>query len=474
MADLIQSAAMVKPSQRQLVWNDLEFYAFVHFSVNTFTDREWGLGNEDPSIFDPEDMDAEQWVEVCKSAGMRGLILTCKHHDGFCLWPSRHTQHSVRQSPWKLGKGDVVKEVSDACRAHGLKFGIYLSPWDRHDGRYGTDSYNTYFKNQLRELLTNYGDIFCVWFDGACGEGPNGQKQIYDWDGYYQVIRELQPGAVICVCGPDVRWVGNEAGHCRESEWSVVPETLRDCEKIQEKSQHADDDQFRKRRSEDQDLGSREVIRNAGNLIWYPAEVNTSIRPGWFYHSHEDDKVKSVHDLLEIYYSSVGGNANFLLNVPPDKRGRIHEKDATRLKELGEVLTCTFQNNLAADASATASECMDNEHKPANLFDGNPDTFWSPNLGSEQAYVDIDFKEEKTFNLIMLTEQIQTGQRIEVFKIECREANGWREFCRGTIIGHKRILRFEEVSSRYIRITIVESRWCPALSSFEAYLGSNV
>ncbi len=451
----------------------MEFYAFIHFTVNTFTDKEWGLGNEDPSIFDPQDLDTEQWVQVCKAAGMRGLILTCKHHDGFCLWPSKYTEHSVKKSPWKQGNGDVVKELSDACRRHGLQLGIYLSPWDRHDNRYGTDEYNTYFKNQLRELLTNYGDIFSVWFDGACGEGPNGKRQVYDWDGYYQVIRKLQPGAVISVCGPDVRWIGNEAGHCRESEWSVVSETLLDCEKIQEKSQHADDAEFRHRiRTEDEDLGSREVICSAGNLVWYPAEVNTSIRPGWFYHANEDDKVRSVEELLDIYYKSVGGNATFLLNIPPDKRGRIHEADEKRLRELGWILRSTFQDNLALGSSAAASESMDDDHTAANLLDGNPDTFWCPRPGTEQASIEIDLGDEKRFNHLVLKEHIQSGQRIERFKIECRKDSGaWREISRGTIIGHKRILRFDEITARSIRITIMESRWYPTLSSFEVYLG---
>jgi alpha-L-fucosidase len=262
--DKIIQAAKVVPSKRQLEWQEMEFYAFIHFTVNTYTDMEWGLGTESPEIFNPTEFDADQWVEVCKSAGMKGLILTCKHHDGFCLWPSRYTEHSVKNSPWKDGKGDIVREVSDACRRGGIKFGVYLSPWDRHEQKYGTDEYNDFFKNQLRELLTEYGDVFCVWFDGACGEGPNGKRQVYDWEGYYSVIRELQPDAVISVCGPDVRWCGNEAGHCRPSEWSVVPATLRDEESIQDNSQKVDDGEFAKRINfQDDDLGSRKMIMDA-------------------------------------------------------------------------------------------------------------------------------------------------------------------------------------------------------------------
>lgn len=281
MHNFIEYAANIKPSERQLAVQEMEFYAFFHFTINTFTDMEWGTGKEDPAWFNPEQLDADQWVEACISAGMRGLILTCKHHDGFCLWPSRYTEHTVRNSPWRSGLGDVVKEVADACRRGGIKFGIYLSPWDRHEPSYGDSArYNQFFLNQLRELLTGYGDLFCVWFDGACGEGPNGKRQEYDWEAYYSLIRELQPNAAISVCGPDIRWCGNEAGHCRESEWSVVPSSLRQNEAIQEKSQQADDREFARRyESDEEDLGSRDVIQGEQELVWYPAEVNTSIRP---------------------------------------------------------------------------------------------------------------------------------------------------------------------------------------------------
>lgn len=267
--DLIRQAVTVRPSPRQLAWQQLEFCAFVHFGINTFTDREWGDGTEDPALFCPEDLDADQWVRAIRSAGMRGVILTCKHHDGFCLWPSACTDHSVRSSPWMQGKGDVVGLLSRACRRAGLKFGVYLSPWDRHDPRYGTGKpYDDYYTAQLTELATQYGEIFCFWFDGACGEGQNGRKQEYDWERYYQVIRRYQPGATINVCGPDVRWCGNEAGHCRPSEWSVVPAALRDTGRIQARSQQADDGTFARRVDpQDQDLGSREAIRDAGPLV---------------------------------------------------------------------------------------------------------------------------------------------------------------------------------------------------------------
>ena len=325
----------IVPSERQLAFQRLEFYAFVHFTVNTFTDKEWGDGTESPDIFDPVSFDAEQWVKVVISAGMRGLILTCKHHDGFCLWDTRTTVHNVMNSPF--GR-DIVREVSDACNKHGIRFGVYLSPWDRNSSLYGKGrEYDDFFILQLTELLTNYGDIFSVWFDGACGEGPNGKKQYYDWERYYAVIRKLQPGACISVCGPDVRWCGNEAGHTRAAEWSVVPKRAADSEIISEKSQHEDSEEFRQRRvdARDTDLGSRQMLKDEQELIWYPAEVNTSIRPGWFWHESENDKVKSLRELADIYIRSVGGNCTFLLNIPPTTSGLFHENDVRRLAELG-------------------------------------------------------------------------------------------------------------------------------------------
>ncbi|MGB4647995.1 MAG: alpha-L-fucosidase, partial [Acetivibrionales bacterium] len=338
MRNLDRRLIQVVPSRRQLEHQQLEFYSFVHFTVNTFTGKEWGDGSESPSIFNPVKFDAQQWVDAVKSAEMRGLILTCKHHDGFCLWPSKYTKHTVAYSPYKNGKGDIVKEVSDACRKAGIKFGVYLSPWDRNNPAYGSGKpYDDYFVNQLTELLTNYGEIFSVWFDGACGEGINGKKQVYDWERYYEVVRKLQPNACISVCGPDIRWCGNEAGYTRKSEWSVVPARTRETELIADKSQKEDNESFRQREisASDQDLGSREILRDETDLIWYPAEVNTSIRPGWFYHEEEDDKVRPLEELINIYLNSVGGNATFLLNIPPTKDGLFHENDVKRLKELG-------------------------------------------------------------------------------------------------------------------------------------------
>lgn len=469
MLDLIRKAAMVKPSQRQLAWQQMEFNGFIHFTINTFTDREWGLGDEDPAIFNPRELDTDQWVTVCKAAGMKGLILTCKHHDGFCLWPSQYTEHSVKSSPWRDGQGDLVREVAESCRRAGLKLGIYLSPWDRHEKTYGDSAlYNEYYQKQLRELLTGYGEIFCVWLDGACGEGPNGKRQVYDWDGYYRVIRELQPRAVIAVCGPDIRWCGNEAGHCRKSEWSVVPAVLRDAEKVAERSQKEDTGEFSKRiNSGDEDLGSREAIQSAGELVWYPAEVNTSIRPGWFYHAREDSQVKPAEELLELYYNSVGGNANLLLNIPPDPRGLIHENDAACLQRFGRALEDAFTLNLAQTALAVASDSF-NQYEANNILDPNPDTFWRPREGTEAAWLEIDLNRKQTFDKIVLMEHIESsGQRVESFTLEIRGSHGWQTLYEGTVIGYKRICRFPCVTTRYLRLRINRSRWYPTIT----YLG---
>jgi alpha-L-fucosidase len=440
VSELIAKAARVVPSERQLAWQALEFQAFVHFGMNTFTDREWGQGTEDPKLFDPTDFDAGQWVEAVKAAGIRGLIVTAKHHDGFCLWPSRFTEHSVKNSPWKDGKGDVVGETAAACRKAGLKFGVYLSPWDRHEPSYGdSPKYNVHFKNQLRELLTRYGEVSEVWFDGACAEGPNGKRQVYDWAGYFALIRELQPGAVISIMGPDARWIGNEAGVTRESEWSVIPvigfDDLPD-EKNPGGIAHID--------AQAQDLGSMEkiaaVAKQGGRLLWYPGQVDVSIRPGWFYHAAEDDKVKTLDQLLDIYYTSVGGNAQLLLNIPPDKRGRIHENDARRLKELGDRLRATFAVNLAAGASNRRIRV------PA-LVEGSPSFLMEYDLGGQ-----------KLFNVAMLKEDLREGQRIEAFAFDVWDGIDWKEIARGTTVGWKKLLRFPAVESSKVRVRILNAR----------------
>lgn len=471
---ILQKAVAVKPSARQLAWQETEFYAFICFTVNTYTDKEWGDGTESPSIFNPTHFDAAQWVDTCQNAGMKGLILTAKHHDGFCLWPSRYTEHSVKHSPWRNGKGDIVGEVAKACRAAGLKFGVYLSPWDRHEPSYGdSPRYNTYFMNQLRELLAQYGELFSVWFDGACGEGPNGKKQEYDFQSFYRLVRELQPMACISVAGPDVRWCGNEAGHCRESEWSVVPAEAADPDAIAAKSQQEENLLFRAQINwSDQDIGSREKIRDAKHLIWYPAEVDTSIRPGWFYHKSGDDRLRSLANLVQLYFGSVGGNATLILNFPPDPRGLIHENDVARSAELGTLLRELFARNLAIDAkaSATHTRTRGGVYTPQQILDGRKDTCWMTEDGQKSAAVEFCLPEDRMFNVAMLQEAIgKAGQRVEKFRLSAEVDGHWKTIADSTVIGYKRLLRFPVVTAKKVRVEILESRICPTLSNFGLY-----
>jgi alpha-L-fucosidase len=445
---LLLKAAGVVPSERQLRWQALEFQAFVHFGMNTFTDREWGEGTEDPKLFDPTGFDAGQWVEAVKAAGIRGLIVTAKHHDGFCLWPSRFTDHSVGNSPWKGGRGDVVGEVAAACRRAGLAFGVYLSPWDRHEPSYGdSPRYNEHFKAQLRELLTRYGEISEVWFDGACGEGPNGKRQVYDWPGYYGLIRELRPDAVISIMGPDARWIGNEAGVTRESEWSVIPVVGFD-DSPDEKNPGG----IARLDAQAADLGSfgriAEVARRGGRLLWYPGQVDVSIRPGWFYHAAEDDKVKALDRLLDIYYTSVGGNAQLLLNVPPDKRGMINANDARRLKELGDRLRATFAVNLAAQARVTSAGGSAGPQRPGRRA-------LSPGGGTSWV---LDLAGPGRFNVAMLKEDLRSGQRIEAFALDVWDGRSWVEIARGTTVGWKKLLRFPTVEASRVRVRVLQAR----------------
>jgi len=459
LEDIIHKAARVTPTPRQMAWQRLEFQAFVHFGINTFTNLEWGDGTEDPGLFDPREFDADQWIRVFAAAGMRGVILTAKHHDGFCLWPSRHTEHSVKNSPWKGGKGDVVREVAEACRRGGLKFGIYLSPWDRHEPSYGdSPRYNRHFKKQLHELLTGYGPVSEVWFDGACGEGPNGKRQVYDWGGYYALVRRLQPAAVISIRGPDVRWCGNEAGHTRPSEWSVIPLAV-------DPSRHDWTDMTA------EDLGSRAKLEDASYLVWYPAQVNTSIRPGWFYHPEEDDKIKTLGHLRDIYFTSVGGNAQFLLNLPPDRRGLIHENDAARLREFGRRLRNDFTRNLAEGAAVTASAVhLKGQFLPLrNMLDGDTSTYWMPDAETKTVDLTFELARDVIFNCAALQEAIEVGQRIEDFSLEIWDGGEWREAAQASVVGYRRLLRFDSATTRRVRLRIRASRLSPALAEFGLY-----
>ncbi|MBK7289112.1 MAG: alpha-L-fucosidase [Chitinophagaceae bacterium] len=456
---IIKKAANVVPAARQLRWQQLELIAFFHFGMNTFTDREWGTGKEDPSIFNPTSLDARQWVQVAKNAGFKQIIFTAKHHDGFCLWPSKTTSHSVASSPWKKGLGDVVKEVAAACKEFGLGFGIYLSPWDMNAAVYGTDEYNDFFVTQLTELLTNYGRIDEVWFDGANGEGPNGKKQVYDFNRWYAVIRKLQPDATIAIMGPDVRWVGTETGYGRDQEWSVVPiDNLNPSITETNSQQTVTFKPAGDMRSDD--LGSRQKIMHAKGLVWYPAETDVSIRPGWFYHAEEDDKVKSPEKLLDIYFNSVGKNSVLLVNIPPDKKGMIHDSDISTLMKWKALRDEMFKNNLAKSATFSSNNGINTNL----LADENSTTYFTTKNKYEATVIDIDLKIPQLVNVVLLQEDISKGQRIEQFEVEALVNKKWRKIAAGSTVGYKRLIQFDTVHTKKLRLKIIASRLNPQFS----------
>lgn len=435
----IEMAARVVPSEKQLAWQQLELTAFIHFGINTFTDNEWGSGSEDPMLFNPTALDCEQWVQTLKKGGFKMVILTAKHHDGFCLWQTATTDHSVAHSPWREGKGDVVRELSDACRKHGMKFGVYLSPWDRNAPSYGdSPAYNALFIAQLTELLTNYGRVDEVWFDGACAEGPNGKRQIYDWESILATIHTLQPHAVTAIMGDDVRWVGNEGGRGRLTEWSATPYTP---------LSHNDGPTANAALGLEEmssDLGSRELVARAKGVYWYPSEVDVSIRPGWFYHEWQDDEVRSLANLVDIYYTSVGRNSVLLLNVPPDRRGLIHEIDAERIEALGNYIAENFSNSKVAG-----------EVYP-----------WHAEAGESLVY---EVESGAIINTLLISEDIERGQRVERFTIEAYTNGRWHHIAEGTTIGYKRLLRFSDCRAECIRVTINECRSTANISNVALY-----
>ena len=437
------------PSARHLAWHEMEYYAFIHFNMNTFTGREWGEGYEDAKQFNPTALDCRQWARTAKEAGMKGIIITAKHHDGFCLWPSKYTEHSVKNSPFRGGKGDVLKELSDACREAGLKFGVYLSPWDRNHPQYGTPAYNEFFKKQLTEVLTHYGPIFEVWFDGANGEGPNGRKQTYDWPGFIGVVRKYQPNAVIFSdAGPDIRWVGNESGFAGETNWSLLRR-----------------DEFYPGTPNTKDLPTGQE----NGTHWVPAECDVSIRPGWFYHAEEDSRVKSASQLMEIYYRSVGRNGSLLLNLPVDRRGLVHENDAAALMAFRSAREAAFAHDLAHGKRVAASEERGTEFAARNAVDGRPNSYWATSDGVTDAWLEVDLGHEEMVNRALVQEAITLGQRVEAFSIEAFTSGAWKTVAEGTTIGHKRILRFPSISASKIRLHIKQARACPAISNFSLY-----
>ena len=435
----VKLAAYVVPTESQYEWQQLELTAFIHFGINTFTGREWGDGSEDPNLFNPTDFDAEQWVESLQDAGFKMIILTAKHHDGFCLWPTQTTSHSVASSSWLNGKGDVVKAVKDACEKYDMKFGVYLSPWDRNAESYGdSPAYNNMFVQQLNELLTNYGEIHEVWFDGANGEGPNGKVQEYDWTRFYHVIDSLQPMAVKAIMGNDVRWVGNESGFGRETEWSVTP-----LQPDINKAMIAENSRLNISPTS-KDLGSNGLIEESKSIYWYPSEVDVSIRPGWFYHAEQDSQVKTLAQLVDIYFQSVGMNSVLLLNVPPDRRGRIHEVDVDHLSQFGDYISSVFDNEKLTDGEAE----------------------WKAHAGESREFA---VSEGQTINTILLQEDILKGQRVEEFIIEGLVNEEWIKLSEGTTIGYKRLLRFNDTQPTKIRITVEETRDVANIKKVGAY-----
>lgn len=447
------------PSENQMRWQEMEYYAFIHFSLNTYTDQSWGFGNEDVSLFNPEKLDTRQWARICKEAGMKGIIVTAKHHCGFCLWPTETTEYSVKNAPWKNGNGDVIRELADACKEYGLKLGIYVSPWDRNSPEYGKPEYITIFRNQIKEVLSNYGDVFEIWFDGANGGtgyygGANENRKIdrttyYDWQPTYKMIRELQPNIVIWNDGgdrADLRWVGTEGGWIGETNWSLLDSTG----EVPFEMLHYG-------------------VEN-GNA-WVPGEVNTSIRPEWFYHPSEDTKVKTVPQLMDTYYNSIGRNATFLLNFPIRPNGLIDERDEKAALDLAKAVKEVFDENLVVNAKAEASNVRGNSRKfgAANAIDSEIDTYWTTDDKVKTASLTIDFVEPKTFNRFMAQEYIRLGQRVKSFNIEALIDGEWKELDKQTTIGYKRILRFPTVTATKLRLNITDSKACPLISNIGVY-----
>ncbi|WP_234416234.1 alpha-L-fucosidase [Flagellimonas amoyensis] len=450
------------PSKDQMAWHRMELNAFVHFSINTFTDKEWGYGDESPEWFEPQELNAEQWVETLQKAGFKGIILTAKHHDGFALWPSAYTEHSVANSPYKAGEGDIVKEVSEAAKKYGLKFGIYLSPWDRNRSDYGQPSYVQYYRDQLQELFTGYGSIFEMWFDGANGgDGHYGgarekrtidRQRYYDWPTTLQMVDSMQPQVLFFSdAGPDLRWVGNEKGVAGKTNWNTItPDTLYAGKAgIEDLLQHG----------------------TPGGTKWIPAEVDVSIRPGWFYHASQDSLVRTPENLFDLYLSSVGRGSTLLLNVPPDQRGLFHEKDVAALLGFRKLLDSVFQHDLAHNAKITANTYRGNDETYAalNMLDGNDNTYWATDDGVTTASFEMDLGAETKINYLVLQEYISLGQRVEAFGIFAWEEGHWKQVANETTIGYKRIVPLDGLKTQKLKVGITASLGCPVLSNVEIY-----
>ncbi|HWB25961.1 MAG TPA: alpha-L-fucosidase [Chitinophagaceae bacterium] len=437
------------PTQRQLQWENLDFYLFTHFGPNTFTDLEWGKGTEHEEVFNPTQLDCRQWCRIAKAAGAKGIIITAKHHDGFCLWPSKYSTHTVAQSKWKDGKGDVLKELSDACKEYGLKLGIYLSPWDRNHPKYGTAEYNQVFINMMKEVVSRYGPLFEFWWDGANGEGPNGKKQVYEWHKFEATMRSIAPNTpVFSDIGPDIRWVGNERGFAGKTNWNLL-----------------DTAGFTRGAG----APSQDTL-NQGNINghnWIPAECDVSIRPGWFYHASEDDKVKTPQELFDLYLKSVGRGANLLLNVPPDRRGLINEHDSAALMGFRKLREESFERNLLNSAALTYT-ANDVAHATSLLNDKDNKTFVAVPF-NDLSGIKATFKTPQKINCIVLQEPIQMGQRVISFSITFKKDGKTTSIIDGTTIGKKRILTFPETDADEFVINILSAKAMPLISEVGAY-----
>ena len=442
------TAQVPKPTVQQLQWHDMEFYLFTHFGPNTFTDLEWGEGTEKAEIFNPSNLDCRQWCRIAKAAGAKGIIITAKHHDGFCLWPSKYSTHTVRESNWRNGKGDVLKELSAACKEYGLKFGVYISPWDRNHPDYGTPQYNDVFVNMMKELFTNYGPIWELWWDGANGEGPNGKKQVYDWNRFKKTVKKLSPNTVIFSdVGPHIRWVGNERGIAGENNWNTL-----DTAGFTAGAGAPTNDTLSR--------------GNVNGKVWIPAECDVSVRPGWFYHKEEDDNVKTPEQLFDLYLKSVGRGATLLLNVPPDRRGLIHENDSAALVEFKNLRDRIFKTDF--EVKAAVSLLTGHKRKPAAAVnDQNENTFIEITDLKNQS-LHIHFKQPTNIRTIVLKEFIKDGQSVKKFYVEVRSKDGQERF-EATTIGHKRIIDFPGREAEDIFIHFVESKRSVKLSGVEVY-----
>jgi len=450
------------PTDRQIAWHEMEQYAFVHFTTNTFTDKEWGFGDESESVFNPIAMDVTQWTRTIKAAGFKGLVLTCKHHDGFCLWPSKYTEHAVKNSPYKNGKGNVVDEVEKACRADGLKFGVYLSPWDRNRSDYGSPSYIEYYRNQLKELFAAHKPVFEMWFDGANGGdgfygGAKEKRKIdgktyYDWPATLKMIRGIDPNVIFFSDGgPDIRWCGNESGYVNETNWNIITADSLYAGKS--------------------GIGNLLNTGNENGKNWMPAEVDVSIRPGWFYHAKEDSLVKTPEQLFDIYLSSVGRGANLILNIPPDRRGLINEIDVASLQGWKKLIDDRFKINLALNKPVKASSIRGNalEFSAEKVTDGKKETYWATNDQEKTGSLVINLGESKLISYVLIQEYIKLGQRVKNFSVEVEKEGKWQEVALGTTIGYKRILRINPVEGKKLRIVIKDSKACPVISNVEVY-----